>query len=913
MALTTGVDSNDLNEVPVIQILKGEKMKNSCTTNLLMLVVLFAACYAGAAVIYVDDSATAGANNGSSWTDAYLYLQDAISAAAAGDQIWVAAGTYTPDKSNANPTGSGDRAATFILKNLVEIHGGFEGTETLLDQRQTNVDGAYINITYLSGDLLGDDEPSTLVQDMLTDTTRAENSYHVITGTLCGPPTILEGITVIAGQANGADELGKGGGWYNITNSSPTVEKCIFTRNAAQTRGGAWYNEGANCRPTLTGMRFTTNYCADRGGAVAMLNSGSGVQLDECTFSSNYANNHGGSIYLDQSSPTIINNTTFSSDYAANGGSLSGVGNSAPTITNASFTSNTATNGGAMRADSCQFEINKSQFVDNTTTGSGGTCYFSGGQSWFNTCDFDNNHAGTAGGAIYNTSCNVIYNDCRFLNNTSAGAGGAVYTKTSSPQFGQCIFYNNSSATSGGAIYNFYTGHPKVTNTSFIGNHSASYGGAICNQPDGLGTRIYLTCYNTIFTGNYVVGSGADGGAVANLHIRYTSTYSNTSTTFISCTVYGNSAIDKGGGIYTDHSNSTNTLRNCILHGNADTAGGNNSESAQIHYGSNTVQYSCIQNISTYTGNGNIGDDPSFVDPLGPDWIGGTLDDNLRLSAGSPCIDAANGAMVPADLLTDLDGYARCQDDPATVDTGIVATNPPHDPNGIPDMGAYEFLAICQPAWCDAKLKAAVEQALGITDPTCSEMLNLTSLDIQNKEITCLDGLEYAANLTYLRAHNNQIVDLTPLADCTKLQTLYLYSNNIVDISPLCNLTKLTYLHLAYNEITEIPSCLCNLNLLRSLFLYNNPIDDLCPTTCFTALRTFYIYNIETLPLNAYQVCIPQIKANNASLTDFRYDTGCEPPLTADFNQDCIVNLLDFAQMCDEWLECTHMYPEMCP
>ena len=260
-----------------------------------------------------------------------------------------------------------------------------------------------------------------------------------------------------------------------------------------------------------------------------------------------------------------------------------------------------------------------------------------------------------------------------------------------------------------------------------------------------------------------------------------------------------------------------------------------------------------------------------------------------------------------------LDGFARCQDDPATVDTGIPATNPPHDPNGVPDMGAYEFSSIDLPQWCDDNLKAAVEDALDITNPTCLDMLNLTSLNISGKEITCLGGLECALNLTSLRANNNQIVDISPIAGCTKLQTLYLYSNNIEDISPLCSLVNLTYLHLAYNEITEIPTCLCNLNQLRNLYLYNNPISDICPATCFTTLRTFHAYNIVTLPLNAYQVCIPQIKTNNPNLTDFRYDAGCVTMLEADVNDDCIVDLLDFAQLCSEWLSCTHMYPEMCP
>jgi hypothetical protein len=79
-----------------------------------------------AAVIYVDASAT-GANNGSSWTDAYKYLQNALWAAEPnqGIQIWVAQGTYLPDEDTAHPGGTNDRTDTFHLEPGVALYGGF--------------------------------------------------------------------------------------------------------------------------------------------------------------------------------------------------------------------------------------------------------------------------------------------------------------------------------------------------------------------------------------------------------------------------------------------------------------------------------------------------------------------------------------------------------------------------------------------------------------------------------------------------------------------------------------------------------------------------------------------------------------------------------------------------------------------
>src|SRR5512139_2196219 len=67
-------------------------------------------------LFYVDASAT-GANNGSSWADAYTDLQAALSAIVGGE-VWVAEGIYYPGVS-------GERSASFYLKNSVAVYGGF--------------------------------------------------------------------------------------------------------------------------------------------------------------------------------------------------------------------------------------------------------------------------------------------------------------------------------------------------------------------------------------------------------------------------------------------------------------------------------------------------------------------------------------------------------------------------------------------------------------------------------------------------------------------------------------------------------------------------------------------------------------------------------------------------------------------
>ena len=66
--------------------------------------------------------------------------------------------------------------------------------------------------------------------------------------------------------------------------------------------------------------------------------------------------------------------------------------------------------------------------------------------------------------------------------------------------------------------------------------------------------------------------------------------------------------------------------------------------------------------------------------------------------------------------------------------------------------------------FADANLKQAVEEELGISDPTAEDMLALTLLDAHNRGIDNLTGLEYADNVTILSLGSNQISDISPLS-----------------------------------------------------------------------------------------------------------------------------------------------------
>jgi uncharacterized delta-60 repeat protein len=302
--------------------------------------------------IFVDVNAT-GENNGSSWANAYNYLQDALTAAEPNYEIWVAQGTYRPDRDTNYPGGTGNRTATFQLKNGVTIYGGFPRSGGLWTSRDPNTYG-----TILSGDIG-------------TVGYKGDNSYHVVTGSGTNSTAILDGFTITAGSANGMIPISyrRGGGMYNnngsptVTNctfsgnsayygggmcnylqSNPQVTNCIFNGNAASSGGGGMYVEGG-ISPILTGCTFTDN-SANNGGGMYVSNSYV-VTLTDCNFSGNDANS-GGGMYNNNNSPTLTNCAFINNSASDSGGGMYNLFECSPTLTNCTFSGNDANNGGGM-------------------------------------------------------------------------------------------------------------------------------------------------------------------------------------------------------------------------------------------------------------------------------------------------------------------------------------------------------------------------------------------------------------------------------------------------------------------------------------------------------------------------------------------------------------------------------------
>ncbi len=598
-----------------------------CTKVVLLMACCILSFSTNAAIIYVKSTA-AGANNGTSWANAYTSLQSALTAAASGDEIWVAAGVYKPSvQVDIDGGGADARDVTFQLPQGVKLYGGFAGTEAILSERNWNA-----NLTILSGDIDNDD--INLDGNNIAETTAnivGNNAYHVVYTSNVTAATQLDGFVITAGRAylvappNPNVSQLDGAGWYNRISaphnaSSPTLRNCTFQGNYASSEGAGFYATPGTISVTMES------------------------EIRNCKFIQNQSNFAGGAIFL---------------------GSFQ-KGNYRPVIAQCEFTGNQAyRRGGAVsfigdsaRVDTCVFRNNVVTVISgdgSTLPGSGGGVSMVATKSTFRKCLFIGNSAtGNPTGAY------------------EGGGGGAVYISTNEPQttslgqttatFLSCGFYAN--------IANGNTG---------------AWGGAAVHLNDG--GRLTAKYVNCVFANNQAQN---DGGGVANF-TRVISTPAFTpllSVDFTNSTFYGNSAGRFGGGLYNDGYLASGSevlkvkVENSILYGNAATTNG-----PQIYNDGNvcTVSYSLVQgsggsgggwvaSVGTDGGN-NIASSPSFVnaaDPDGADNVAGTNDDGLRVQMGSPVINTGNNAVANlAGIATDFAGEARVQ-------------------NSKVDMGAYE-------------------------------------------------------------------------------------------------------------------------------------------------------------------------------------------------------------------------------
>ena len=268
---------------------------------------------ASAQVLYADANLTTGANDGSSWDNAFQgpgSLQDALAIVAPGEDVYVADGLYLP-------TDTGSRTVSFRVRNDVSIYGGFAGGEASPDARPAFGTAESI----LSGDLLGDDA---------TGGSNAENSFHVVRTQGTNSSAVLDGFTCTGGRSNsGGNNNDRGGGILCINGVSPTIRNCVFVNNSCTFGGGAGYVNGS--APRFLNCSFIDNQGGSFGGAFD-LNNGSNSVFDGCYFEGNVGS-RAGALEIFSTNNCRVANSVFVANRATggSGGGAFWVGNGGST------------------------------------------------------------------------------------------------------------------------------------------------------------------------------------------------------------------------------------------------------------------------------------------------------------------------------------------------------------------------------------------------------------------------------------------------------------------------------------------------------------------------------------------------------------------------------------------------------
>jgi Leucine-rich repeat (LRR) protein len=159
----------------------------------------------------------------------------------------------------------------------------------------------------------------------------------------------------------------------------------------------------------------------------------------------------------------------------------------------------------------------------------------------------------------------------------------------------------------------------------------------------------------------------------------------------------------------------------------------------------------------------------------------------------------------------------------------------------------FQKVSDCVVEFPDPNLEAAIRVEIDkpAGDIMASDLQALTSLRVDNGNISDINGLEYLTNLEWLRLFYNNIIDIGPLAGLVNLDTLFLGENQINDISSLAGLTTLSVLDLPHNQITDIKPLDGHTNLVE-LNLFSNQIQNLDSLVGLT--------NLEFLSLDSNQI-----------------------------------------------------------
>ena len=337
------------------------------------------------------------------------------------------------------------------------------------------------------------------------------------------------------------------------------------------------------------------------------------------------------------------------------------------------------------------------------------------------------------------------------INNWASEQGGAVYAFQSSPNdhlftFHANVFKNNHANMQwgrGGAICATRAAHLDLIENRFEENTATWRGGAVFVDD---GAQITSSGDNFIRNsagrGGAIALNGAPGNEPASVNLTCALIHENTAGKYggaidasdgsviklANCVLAANSARELGGAIHLQ--GAQGEIRSSTLYGNSASGFDYFGACVDVWFGSTVSIWNSIIAYSP-NGSGIFLDDPAsheepslltivnsnvfgnasgeyegMIDPTGfrgtissPPLFVDPHNGDYHLSAGSPCIDAADGATA---TFNDMDGNSR-HDDPGTINMGYGTLD-------FADLGAFEFQG--------CTLRPVIDKATEQADPT---------------------------------------------------------------------------------------------------------------------------------------------------------------------------------------------------
>ncbi|MEO7311794.1 MAG: T9SS type A sorting domain-containing protein [Chitinophagaceae bacterium] len=420
--------------------------------------------------VYVN-SAAAGANNGTSWANAFTDLQSALNFGCT--EVWVAKGTYKPTSCLTCVALDGARDSSFKIPSGIKIYGGFAGTETNLSDRNLALVHT-TNLSILSGDLNSDDGANF--------TNVSDNTKTVVKFINAASTTLIDGFTITSGSGT-ID----GSGVNNSTSSSPQIVNCIISGNA----GNGVFPEALDQQNTTlsntgTGLTITTYL----GQTFTPAISGSLTKADINLFCAGCTG----------TTPNLILSVRATSAGLPTGADLAtatiaGFSSGAAVFYQGTFATALAVTAGTQYALVIRPVSNPSAGTYALTRSS--TDVYAGG----------NRVNGTSSGTVWTSPLTGgVTTDAGFhsyVTVTTTTNGGGILNNGTLSVVNSLITGNN--AISGGAIYN--NGSLAITNSTISGNAATNGGGVLSNGGAGI-----TTIKNSIFFANTNTFANTSGG-----------------------------------------------------------------------------------------------------------------------------------------------------------------------------------------------------------------------------------------------------------------------------------------------------------------------------------------------------------------------------------------------------------------